>query len=309
MSRSTALRQLTVPARVGQALRPALFNAVPRLAGYLAFLAFCTPAISRHRSPDHVDLVRRARFHLRLARSETITTRAGEVVTHIVEPLDGPPKASVLVVHGWTSEASFMMAIAEFLRRRRYRVVLPDLPAHGLSPGVRTSLIDCAHAVREVAEATGPIRLVVAHSMGGLAALLAGGGGPPMPTPYPFEAYALIAIPNRFQDVTRAFGREQGISLPAQVEFEHRLEKIAFRRIEDFTGVSLLNATGRPALIVHARDDEEVAFADAETIAGACPTAALEAFDGFGHRKILYAPPVARSIGAFLDRELGGRTG
>lgn len=91
-------------------------------------------------------------------------------MAHVVEPEKGEPRASVLVVHGWTSEASFMMAIAEYLRRRGYRVVLPDLPAHGLSPGARTSLIDCAHAVREVAEALGPMSFAVAHSMGGLAA-------------------------------------------------------------------------------------------------------------------------------------------
>jgi len=235
-----------------------------------------------------------------------VQTRSGDVVAHVVEPEKGEPRACVLVVHGWTSEASFMMAIAEYLRRRGYRVVLPDLPAHGLSPGARASLIDCAHAVREVAEALGPMSFVVAHSMGGLAALLAGGGGRPMPRSYPFRGYALIASPNRFQNVTRRFGREEGLSLAAQLDFERRLEGIAERRIEDFTGVALLRETGRPALLLHSRDDGEVAFADAEEIVAACPVATLEAQDGLGHRKILYAPPVIRTIGGFIDRVVGG---
>ena len=82
----------------------------------------------------------------------------------------------MLLVHGWTGEAAFMSAFAEQFRRRGLRAVLFDLPAHGRSAGARTTLISCAHAVREVAEALGPIQYVVAHSLGGLAALLAGGG-------------------------------------------------------------------------------------------------------------------------------------
>lgn len=231
-----------------------------------------------------------------------VATRSGCVVAHVVEPEAGEARGSVLVVHGWTSEASFMMAIAEYLRRRGYRVVLPDLPAHGLSPGLRTSLIDCAHAVREVAQALGPMSFAVAHSMGGLAALLAGGGGPPMPRAYPFRGYALISTPNRFRDVTRRFGAEQGLSLPAQLDFERRLERIAQRRIEIFTGVELLREAGRPALLLHSEDDEEVAFTDAVAIATASANVTFQGYQGLGHRKILYAPPVARAIGAFIER-------
>jgi len=298
-------RMLLSPAyRLIDALPPGAFNAVPKFAGYLAFRKFCTPQISRHRSPDHEALVERARFHLRGAHRRMVATRFGELVTYILEPEAGRACRNVLVVHGWTSEASFMMAIGDYLRRRGYRVILPDLPAHGLSAGTRTSLIDCAHAVREVAVATGPIEFAVAHSMGGLATLLAGSGGSPMPSGYPFRGYALLSVPNRFQDVTRRFGREQGLSEMAQQDFERRLERIARRGIETFTGGQLLRDARKPALLLHARDDAEVDFADAEAIAAACPTAELMAFDGLGHRKILYAPPVARAIGAFIDSQL-----
>ncbi len=229
-------------------------------------------------------------------------------MVHILEPETAAARGSVMVVHGWTSEASFMMAIGEYLRRRGYRVVLPDLPAHGLSPGKRTSLVDCAHAVREVAVATGPIAFAVAHSMGGLATLLAGGGGAPMPRAYPFQAYALISVPNRFQDVTRRFGVERGLSSAAQRDFERRLEHIAQRRIETFTGVELLRTSRRPALLLHARDDDEVSFTDAEVISAAFQNTEMLAFEGLGHRKILYAPPVARAIGAFIDRQVATTT-
>jgi hypothetical protein len=139
--------------------------------------------------------------------------------------------------------------------------------------------------------------------MGCLAALLAGEGGKPMPGAYPFERYVLISSPNRFSDVTREFGDELGLAPAALRAYEHHLERIAHRTIADFTGARLLAATGRPALLVHDRTDHEVSFRNAEEIVAACPRAELMAFDGLGHRKILYAPPVIRAAVAYLARE------
>jgi pimeloyl-ACP methyl ester carboxylesterase len=165
-----------------------------------------------------------------------------------------------------------MSAFAVHCRRRGFRTVVFDFPAHGESTGHQTSLIACAHAVREVGEVLGPIHFVVAHSLGGLAALLAGGGEQPMPHPYPFRAYVLIGMPNKFSDVTRKFGDEQRLIPAAQRAFEYRLELLAHRKIEEFTGAKLLAATGRPALLLHSRDDTEVAF---DKILPVCQSAGL----------------------------------
>lgn len=271
----------------------------PQLAGDRAFQEFCTPRLSRYRSRDHDLLAQRARFHLRHAQPVRVPTSEGQLQAYVFEP-DGVMRATVLFIHGWTGEASFMTAFAEQFRKRGFRAVLVDLPAHGKSAGDRTSLIACAHAVRQVAEALGPVHFVVAHSLGGLAALLAGGGGRPMPRAYPFFAFVLVALPNRFANVTSRFGEELNLSPAAQRVYERRLERIANRRIVDFTGANLLKATGRPGLLLHARDDADVAFADAQEIVAGCPSAQLQAFDDLGHRKILYAPPVIRAALTYL---------
>src|SRR5262249_52310479 len=163
--------------------------------GEIAFQRFCTPAASRYRSADHDVLVERARFPLANASAVRVRMAEGDLQTYLFEPAGAWNGASVLLVHGWTSEASFMMAFAEFLRKRGFRIVLFDFPAHGQSTPQRASLIDCAHAVRPVAEALGPIEYVLAHSLGGMAALLAGGGGAPRPRGYPVRAYRLGGMP------------------------------------------------------------------------------------------------------------------
>jgi pimeloyl-ACP methyl ester carboxylesterase len=272
------------------------------LAGARAYRRFCTPAVSGYRTADHDLLIERSRFHLRDAHPVSVATQEGDLQAYVFEP-EGPGFAtSVLMVHGWTGEASFMSAFAGHFRRRGFRVVLFDFPAHGKSAGRHTNLIACAHATREIAEALGPVHFVVAHSLGGHAALLAGGGGPPMPRAYPFRAFVLVSMPDKFADVTRAFGDRLRLHPAAQRNYERRLEQLAHRSIAEFTGAKLLAATGRPALLLHARDDAEIPFANAEQIAAQGGPAELVGFDGLGHRKILYAPPVVRCASNYLLR-------
>jgi pimeloyl-ACP methyl ester carboxylesterase len=274
----------------------------PDAWGEIAFQRFCTPAASRYRSADHQVLVERARFHLGDASALRVPMAEGELQAYVFDPEGAWNGGSVLLVHGWTSEASFMTAFAEHFRKRGFRIVLFDFPAHGQSTPERASLIDCAHAVRAVAEALGPIEYILAHSLGGMAALMAAGGGPPMPRGYPIRAFVLVAMPNHFSAVTRTFGEDEGLSPEAQRAYERRLEIIAHRKIADFTGVNLLSTTGRPTLLLHSRDDPDIAFADAEEMA-ASTGAELIAFDDLGHRKILYAPPAVRAASAFLLRQ------
>lgn len=272
----------------------------PARAGDLAYLRFCLPKLSTRRSPDHVILAERARFHLRNAKWVRVPTTEGEVQAYIFEPDGGAEHGSVLIAHGWTSEASFMAVFAEQLRRAGFRVVAFDQPGHGKSERERASLIDCARASLQVAEALGPLRFAVTHSMGGLAALLVGEGGPPMACPYPFERYVLVSSPNRFSTITQEFADELHLGPAATRSFEHHLERIAHRPIATFTAARLLAAAGRPALVIHARDDLEVVFRNAEEIVAACPKAELLAFDGLGHRNILFAPPVIRAALSYL---------
>ncbi|MFV0297430.1 MAG: alpha/beta hydrolase [Hyphomicrobiaceae bacterium] len=275
------------------------------IRGRHAFDLFCTPSLSSRRTPDHEKLVERARFHLRNASHHRFETSVGGIQGYIFDP-ERPAKATVLLLHGWSGEAAFMGAFADYLRRRHYRAVLIDMPAHGRSEGDTASLFDCSRAALEVAEATGPVRFALGHSVGAMAVLATGEGHGPLPRAYPFEAYVLIAMPDAFIDVTRMFGAENALSDGAQSVFERKLEALAQRRLTDFTGTKLLTNVGRPALLMHSRDDTDVAFTHATSMAMAVgPNVQLQPFDGLGHRAILYAPPAVRAATQYLDRHVG----
>jgi pimeloyl-ACP methyl ester carboxylesterase len=273
----------------------------PALAGDLAFKRFCLPHLSSRRSADHTVLAERARFHLRNARWVRVPTTEGAIQAYVFEPdAATAPRGGVLIAHGWTSEASFMAVFAEQLRRTGFRVVTFDQPGHGKSEQRHASLVDCSRALVQVAEALGPVRYAVAHSMGGLAVLMAGEGEAPMPRPCPFERYVLVSTPNQFTAITREFADELGLDDWGLRAFERHLQRIAHRTVASFSAVNLLSAIDRPALILHARDDTEVPFRNAEEIRAACPRAELRAFDGLGHRNILFAPPVIRAAISYL---------
>lgn len=272
----------------------------PGFAGDWAYRRFCLPRFSTRRSPDHVLLADRARFHLRHATWVSVPISGGDVQAYVFEPTGKGPHAGVLIAHGWTSEASFMAVFAEQLRRAGFRVVAFDQPAHGRSRQQRASLVDCARALLQVAEALGPLQFAVTHSMGGLATLLVGEGGPPMARSYPFERYVLVSSPNEFSTITQEFADELRLGTDATRKFERHVERAAHRPIAAFTAAKLLAATGRPALVVHSRDDTEVGFHNAEEIVAACPKARLLAVDGQGHRNILFAPPVIRGALSYL---------
>jgi Alpha/beta hydrolase family len=272
------------------------------VAGDAAFRIFCTPLVSERRPRNYATLAARARFHLRHARHGREATPLGRIATYVFEPDRPAPLGTVLVVHGWTSEASFMTALAEPIRRIGYRVVLFDQPAHGASEGRGTDLISCARATLAIGERFGPIHAVVAHSMGCLATLLAMEGRAPVPRRLAVGHLVLLASPNRLGDVTAHFAAHFGLTAAGQREFERRLERIGRRPLSEVSTARLWAANGGRGLVMHARDDADVAFECAEAIvAGSGGTATLKAFDGLGHRNILFAPPVTRAILAYLQ--------
>ncbi len=271
----------------------------PAAAGDIAFRLFCTPEQSQYRTRDHHHLTQRARYHLRNATRQQIATPAGVVQTYLFEP-DGRARGTVMLVHGWTSEAAFMTAFIEPLRRSGVRVVLFDFPAHGASPGRRTNLADCARAMLSVCETFGPINAAVAHSFGGFVALLVAEGGPPLPRAHPIERFVLIACPNRLSDVTSDFGAKLGLTPAAQRAYEHHLERVGHRPVSTFSTVELLQTVKAPTLVIHGSCDREVPFHNAEAVANLGAHIELQAYEGFGHRTILYAPQVMRAVMTYL---------
>lgn len=276
----------------------------PRTAGRLAFKAFCTPPRRKQRSPQNGSAVKTAQSRLAGAERHAIPYPCGSVTAYVFEP-DGAtefeaPAPTVLLLHGWTSEAAFMTAFVAPLTEAGFRVVAYDLPAHGNSTGSELNIPLGVASLAAVARAFAPIHAIVSHSFGGAIALAALADSVPGQPAVAASRLAMIAAPSSMTQITRQFGATIGLGRRGQAALERRIHVVAGTPVESFEGRDQLAKIARPTLLVHCRDDRELEFRHAEALAKAGPFVTLEPVKGLGHRRILQARAVVESVTRFV---------
>lgn len=204
-------------------------------------------------------------------------------------------RGTVLLVHGWEGRGSQMGAIARQFVSAGYRVVAPDLPAHGASLGRRTNVIEASWAVSDVARRIGPIEAVVGHSFGCAAVTIALGRGDAVAPRAVF-----IAPANDFSFYGETFASALG--LPASMP--QRIQREAERRFgvtwESLQADALPHDRAVPLLVVHDEVDREIPLSQGKKLASVWPGATLLKTRGLGHTRILRDASVANAALAFV---------
>ena len=289
MQKSTAVRSREVPTRV-RLQRPALatLSAVaPSVAAPIAERMFLAPP--RHPQPGH---------------EATALASARRTVVDADTPIvvwtwgHGP---AVLLVHGWGGRGAQLASVVPPLVGNGYSVITFDAPGHGQSPGRRSSLIAFVQAIHAVSRALGPVRGVIAHSIGAAATACALRDG------LRADAAVFLAPP---ADLTL----HADIALES-LGFGRRTRELMRERIERRLGVawSTLDVATfapqmrTPLLVIHDREDAEVPWQEGAIIAQAWPGATLSTTSGLGHRRLLRDRDVVREAVGFLLAELDGR--
>jgi pimeloyl-ACP methyl ester carboxylesterase len=170
-----------------------------------------------------------------------------------------------------------------------------DAPGHGRSGWGRSSAVDFARALRAVASEVGPVRGVVAHSLGAAAAALALRDG------LRVERVALLGPaadpPVWFGRFANALGIPLAVAQRARARSERRLGL----RWDAFHVPTMASSFSAAALIVHDRDDDEVPAGDGAAIAAAWHGARLVETAGLGHFRLLRDAAVIDEVASFLS--------
>lgn len=103
-----------------------------------------------------------------LAQAEVRRHRVGRHQVHSYHWGDGA--RPVLLVHGWQARASRWAPLAAALTARGLSPIAFDAPGHGESTGHGTDVPSLGALVQHLADQTGPLDALVAHSFGALAA-------------------------------------------------------------------------------------------------------------------------------------------
>lgn len=292
----TALRMLR------PLVRAASFVA-PTTAGKVAFRFFCTPPRRRVRNENEARASRSSAGRLARAEAIAVPFPCGSVQAYVFEARGVARRGTVLLVHGWSSEAAFMTAFAVPLCEAGFRVVAFDLPAHGASTGRVLDMPLGVASLAAVARAFGPLHAMVTHSFGGAIALAALADSVPGQPAVSAGRLAMVAAPSSVKRITRRFGAGIGLGRRGQAALERRIHSVAGNPVEAFEGSAQLAAIRLPTLVIHDRQDRELDFGHAEALATAGSFVRLEETSGFGHRRILQAKPVIESVTRFVCAE------
>jgi pimeloyl-ACP methyl ester carboxylesterase len=270
----------------------------PALAGRLAFDLFChTDDPAKPGKGGHAAILKAAPL---MAEAHTIRvqTSLGHVAVHWFAA-QAPLKGRALVLHGWRSRTDYMAKLIRSLTQDGWAVASLDLPGHGQSSGRELNIKLGVEAVAIVNESFGPFHLAVGHSFGGVVAVNAATGGIKAFEPVSFNQIAIIASPNSMPELFRSVGMRLGLNSKSQFAFEARVEAVAGHRIETYVMSKQLRTFEGQVLVLHAPDDAEVAFADAEAVSVAGNHVRLLPMPGLGHRRIIADDRVFAALRAF----------
>ncbi|MCX8999830.1 alpha/beta hydrolase [Rhizobiaceae bacterium BDR2-2] len=280
----------------------------PRGAGKLAFRVFSL-------APSRFPKGERARSVFaegagRLSRAEprTISTPHGKVMTYRLAPPNaaaGPSGGGRhLVVHGWGSRSEYMAALAEGVAKATGgEVILLDFPGHGASGGRFLDMRLAVEAITEVDRTFGPFDGAVGHSFGGASLMVAACRFLPQFPAFTPGRMALIGAPSEMDGIFRYFSQKVGLPARAQPHLEKEVRRITGRRSGDFDIARAGQDLDLPVLVVHAEDDKEVSADHARRYAALGENVQLGWANGYGHRRIVAAPPVIDLVSSFLRRD------
>ena len=176
----------------------------------------------------------------------------------------------VYLMHGWGGRGSQLAAFVDPLVRTGYRVVLFDALSHGRSTAGpsgagRSNAVELGRALDDVAARFGPAESVVAHSLGGLATLLASKHGW-----LGYDRLALLAPSLGVDDVLDVFTDSLGIGPRTRAALENRIAARVGLPLTEFQADALLTEPV-PTLIVHDRTDRQTPYAGSATLADGNP--------------------------------------
>ncbi|MCA9905938.1 MAG: alpha/beta hydrolase, partial [Anaerolineae bacterium] len=162
-----------------------------------------------------------------------------------------------------------------------------------------TNVADYGDAVIEAIRQTGPHHVIVAHSFGALATLLALAEDPGL---QPAKMVALAPMTHIDQHI-HLFNHLMNTSPEVDRRFRQQIATCVGRSLERCSAERAVASLTLPALVIHDMDDQIIPFAAGKRLASGWRQATFIATETLGHRRLLTHPEVAEAIVTFIKQE------
>jgi pimeloyl-ACP methyl ester carboxylesterase len=196
-----------------------------------------------------------------------------------------------------------MQIFVKPLLQQGFHVVAFDVPAHGASSGMQTTLLKSAESLRRVASEVAAPFAIVGHSFGAVVGAVAASVREDHAALREIKQLVLISPPDRMTDMLSRYQAELHIAPAALAYIKERIEKVAGRPVETLSTRAFVAASKLPAMVIHDKNDKEVPVTEGSAIAEGSPSTRFVETVGLGHRRILLSAFVADAVADFLKGE------
>jgi pimeloyl-ACP methyl ester carboxylesterase len=240
----------------------------PNKAGQYGLRLFSTPQKARFKPGDEDYL-------LQVDHRQTLTSEVGAIQSY---SWNAKGAKTILLLHGWESNAARWRWLLPFLLEQNWKVAAIDAPGHGASSGKLFNYLKYAAAINVANQLYQP-DFVLGHSAGGsaLAYFL---------THYPapdIKKAALMGVPSELRSMADRFAAVLGLSGLSQKRLEQAIEQDAKRPLDYFSVAAFCQKISIPTLVLHDEQDTVALVKDARLFHEQLPQSELVITDGYGH--------------------------
>jgi len=203
-------------------------------------------------------------------------------------------KETILLIHGWESNANRWQGVIQFLKKKNYRIIALDAPGQGLSDGKEFNAVLYSQFINEVANYYKPAFLI-GHSLGGMTMLYYMS----VYQPEFVKKIVSLAAPNRFLRITDNYRNMISLNKKTYKNFLLEFEKRFQINPETFNSSDFISQIKIPIGIIHDDIDTIVPYKDSIEILEKHPEIPLFTTHNLGHS--LYHQSVNKQIVYFLE--------
>ena len=231
-----------------------------------AFALFCTPRKGRVR-PEQQEF-------LEQAKSLRIKVMDLELQTYHWQG----NKETILLLHGWESNAFRWRNLISFLKNEDYNIVAFDAPAHGYSSGAIFNVPLYTEGTKAVIDFYKP-KILIGHSVGGMNSLY-------NQEKYPNEEIdkiVTIGSPSRLQDIMVHYQHLLKFNDVVMTGLDdYFMEQFGFR-IHEFSTSQFKGHLSKKGLVIHDKEDTIAPFSASEQVHATWKNSKFFKTNGFGH--------------------------
>ncbi|WP_241697227.1 alpha/beta fold hydrolase [Winogradskyella eckloniae] len=185
---------------------------------------------------------------------------------------------TVLLAHGWESNASRWAYILKDLKDQDYNIIALDAPAHGRSGGKQFNAVLYSEFINVVAKKFKP-EILIGHSVGGMASVFSTYLNE-IPS---IKKLILLGAPAHFTGVFSRYKTMMGFNK----RVSNGLDKIVLERfgrpVSYFSTANFLESIQAKGLIIHDKKDRIIPFEDGQLLANRYKNSEFVVTSGFGH--------------------------